>query len=53
MGHYYWKDDNIYTTKQRAKEIKSVVNSPTPYDIVLQNRSYLNTSLTDGSADSL
>ena len=27
MGQYYWKDDSIVTSKQRAKEIKNVISS--------------------------
>ncbi len=27
MGQYYWKDDTIYTNKQRAMEIKNVIQS--------------------------
>lgn len=27
MGQYYWKDDSIHTNKQRAAEIKNVIQS--------------------------
>lgn len=27
MGQYYWKDDRIHTNKQRALEIKNVIQS--------------------------
>jgi len=27
MGQYYWKDDTIHTNKQRANEIKNVIQS--------------------------
>ena len=27
MGQYYWKDDTIHTNKQRALEIKNVIQS--------------------------
>ena len=27
MGQYYWKDDTIHTNKQRALEIKKVIQS--------------------------
>lgn len=27
MGHYFWKDDTIVTRRQRANEVKRVINS--------------------------
>ena len=48
MGQYYWKDDMIHTNKQRASEIKRVIQSgfgPVKLKSSLRERGELGQSL--------